>query len=297
MTTVAFVGLGVMGRPMARRLVAAGHRVVAYDRAEEARNAAREDGVETVASAAAAGREAEIAITMLPTGDDVAEALFGARGLLERFAAGGLVIDMSTVQPLETDGIAARLRAAGRRFLDAPVGRSSRHAEEGRLLIMVGGEEADLEEARPLLSRLGDTVVHCGPTGAGARAKIVNNYLSIVGNVVTAEALVLAERCGLDRAAALRVMRGTPAGQGHLGTTYPTKVLAGDLTPGFAIDLALKDLWLALDLAARLRSPLATGAAAKAAYELARSRGRGRQDWTAVLEVLAESHDGTGETR
>ncbi len=288
---IAFVGLGVMGRPMAGRLVAAGHPLRAWDRAAEACAAARAAGIETVTSAAEAGREAAIAITMLPTGEDVAEALFGRDGLLESFAAGGLVIDMSTVLPLETDALAARLRAGGWRFLDAPVGRGSREAAEGRLLIMAGGSEEDLEEARPVLSRLGDTIVHCGPVGSGARAKIVNNYLSIVTNVVTAEALVLAERCGLDREAALAVMRGTPAGRGHLGTTYPAKVLAGDVTPGFAVDLAHKDLRLALELAARLRCPLATGAAAEAAYTLARARGRGREDWTAILEVLAEAPD------
>ncbi len=297
MPTMAFIGLGVMGLPMARRLVAAGYRVVGHDRAEAAREAARAGGIEIAADAAEAGREATIAITMLPTGDDVREALFGAGGLLESFAPGGLVIDMSTVQPLETDELASRLEAGGWRFLDAPVGRSSQHAEEGRLLIMVGGTAADLERARPVLAVLGDTIVHCGPAGSGARAKIVNNYLSIVSNVVTAEALVLADRCGLDREAALEVMRGTPAGRGHLGTTYPAKVLAGDVTPGFAVDLAHKDLWLALELAARLRCPLATGVAAEAAYDLARARGRGREDWTTVLNVLAEAHDAGARRR
>ncbi len=288
MTSIAFVGLGVMGLPMAGRLADAGHRVVAHDRAEQAMAAARDRGLETAASTAEAARNADILITMLPTGGDVAEALFGRHGALETLPAGALVIDMSTVQPLETDETAARLREGGWRFLDAPVGRSSQHAREGRLLIMAGGGEEDLEKARPVLSCLGDTIIHCGPVGSGARAKIVNNYLSIVGNVVTAETLLLAERCGLDREAALAVMRGTPAGQGHLDTTYPAKVLAGDVAPGFAVDLAHKDLWLALELAARLRSPLATGVAAKAAYELARAQGRGREDWTTILNALAE---------
>jgi 4-hydroxybutyrate dehydrogenase/sulfolactaldehyde 3-reductase len=110
--------------------------------------------------------------------------------------------------------------------------------------------------------------------------------MSIVCNVATAGSLVLAERSGLDREVAIAVMRGTTAGQGHLNTTYPAKVLAGDTTPGFMIDLAHKDLWLALELAARLRAPPTLGAAAKGAYDVARAKGRGREDWTAMLEVL-----------
>jgi 4-hydroxybutyrate dehydrogenase/sulfolactaldehyde 3-reductase len=136
-----------------------------------------------------------------------------------------VLIDMSTILPVVTDEIAERLAATGRRLVDAPVGRTSRHAEEGKLLIMAGGDAADVEAVRPILDCMGDTIIHCGPTGSGARVKLINNYMSIACNVVTAEALTLAERSGVDRDLAIEVMMGTTAGQGHLATTYPGKVL------------------------------------------------------------------------
>ena len=152
------------------------------------------------------------------------------------------------------------------RMIDAPVGRQQQHAVEGKLLIMVGGETADLERARPVLERMGDTIIHCGPVGAGSRMKIVNNFMSITLNATTAEALTLAEASGLDVELARRVMLGTVAGTGHMGTTYPAKVLKADLTPGFMVDLALKDLRLALELGESLQLPLSTGQTAEKAY-------------------------------
>ena len=111
----------------------------------------------------------------------------------------------------------------------APVGRTSREAEDGTLLIMVGGDSSDVQRARPVLECMGDTIIHCGPRGAGIRTKLVNNYLSIVSNVVVAEALSIAEAAGLDRDTVIEVLMGTTAGRGHLGTTYPAKVLVDDL--------------------------------------------------------------------
>ena len=280
---IGFVGLGVMGAPMARNLVMGGHEVWGFDLSPEA---LRASGNRPARSAAEAAQGAEAVITMLPKGAHVKEALLGEEGALSTLPEGGLVIDMSTVQPLETDEIAAEVQARGYRFVDAPVGRTSRHAEEGKLLIMVGAEVADLEEARPLLSLMGDTIIHCGRPGSGSRAKIVNNYMSIVSNVVVAESLVLAERAGLGREIAIEVCRGTTAGQGHLNTTYPAKVLHGDTTPGFMVDLARKDLLIALELAARVGATTTTGAAAKPIYDLAQAQGRGRDDWTALLEVM-----------
>jgi 4-hydroxybutyrate dehydrogenase / sulfolactaldehyde 3-reductase len=149
---------------------------------------------------------------------------------------------------------------------------SSQHAVEGKLLIMVGGTEADLKRSRPVLEQLGDTIVHCGPVGTGARMKIVNNFMSVTLNATTAEALTLAEASGLDPELVRKVMLGTVAGQGHMATTYPAKVLKKDLTPGFMIELADKDLALAIELAGQLGVEVATGAAAKPAYEIAGGR-------------------------
>ena len=286
MSTIGFVGLGVMGAPMARNLVRGGHSVRGYDIDLTVMNGIAADGVVRTGSAAEAAEGAEVVITMLPSGCLVMDAVFGASGVCEGVDRGALVIDMSTVLPMDTDEIGRRLRDHGVAMVDAPVGRSSQHAVDGKLLIMAGGAAGDLERARPVLQLLGDTIVHCGALGMGSRMKIVNNFMAIAMNAVTAEALTLAEASGLERDVVLDVLRSTTAGQGHLNTTYPAKVLKGDTSPGFMIDLALKDLRLALKLAESLNAPVTVGAAAEALYVQAQEHGNGRKDWTVLYSTV-----------
>ena len=288
MSMIGFVGLGVMGAPMARNLVRGGHTVRGYDISVKAMDGIVADGVVCTGSAAEAAEGADVVITMLPAGDLVMDAVFGVSGVCEGVERGALFIDMSTVLPMETDEIGQRLRDHGIAMVDAPVGRSSQHAVDGKLLIMVGGEAGDVERARSVLGLLGDTIIHCGALGMGSRMKIVNNFMAIAMNAVTAETLTLAEASGLERDVVLDVLRGTTAGQGHLNTTYPAKVLKGDTTPGFMIDLAVKDLRLALKLAESLSTPVAVGAAAQALYVEAQEGGNGRKDWT-VLYLTTRS--------
>ena len=283
---VGFIGTGVMGLPMARNLIKGGFDVTAFDLNPDALKTIRQDGGAVADSATEAARGAKTVITMLPNGDHVMEAVFGEKGVIHAMAEGSALIDMSTILPTVTDEIAARLEAKGRRLVDAPVGRTSQHAIDGKLLIMAGGAEDDVEAARPLLSKMGDTIIYCGPSGSGTRMKLINNYMSIASNVVAAEALTLAERSGVDRDLAIKVMMGTTAGQGHLSTTYPAKVLKGDVNPGFMIDLAHKDMGLALDFASHLKVPLPMGATARQGYTSAQVQGRGRDDWTAMLETV-----------
>ena len=282
MSIVGFIGVGTMGAPMARNVARGGHRVRAFDLDLAAVDGLADAGIERASSAADAARDVDILITMLPNSSHVEQAAFGADGFAAVLPRGALYIDMSTIAPATTDAIAARMAEAGIAMVDAPVGRQQSHAVAGKLLIMAGGAAEHVERARAILSLMGDTIIHCGAVGTGSRMKIVNNYMSIALNSLAAEALVLAERSGLDPDLARQVMLGTVAGQGHFGTTYPAKVLRGDLAPGFMIDLAMKDLRLALDLAESLNAPAETGTAAQTAYESARSAGRGREDWTAV---------------
>jgi 4-hydroxybutyrate dehydrogenase/sulfolactaldehyde 3-reductase len=284
-TKIGFVGLGTMGAPMACNLLRGGFQLRVHDLNPDAVARLEAEGAKPCVSAAEAAREADAVITMLPNGEHVEAALLGEGGALAGASPGALVIDMSTILPLVTDRIASCLVAKGFGFVDAPVGRSSQHSVEGKLLIMVGGEENDVRRARPILEKLGDTVVHCGPAGAGSRMKIVNNFMSITLNVTTAEALTPAEASGQDPELARQVMLGTVAGQGHMGTTYPAKVLKSDLSRGFMIDLAAKDLGLALRFAAELGIGLETRAAAKIAYHAAQGQGRGRQDWTSLYQL------------
>ena len=286
MNRIGFIGVGVMGMPMALNLIERGHRVRAFDIAPGALAAIGRKGAETATSPRDAAEGADFVITMLPTGKVVGYAVFGPDGAAESLGEDSLLIDMSTGLPSHFDALADRLNSQGRRAIDAPVGRTSKEAEEGTLLIMVGGETEDVERARPVLACMGDTVIHCGPPGAGVRTKLVNNYLSIVSNVVVAEALALAEGAGLDRDTAIEVLLGTTAGRGHLATTYPSQVLSGNLDPGFMVDLARKDLGLALEMGAENDSPTVMGAAAVPVYEAAQLQGLGRRDWTAIYHLV-----------
>ena len=286
MSKVGFVGVGVMGMPMALNLMAGGHRVRAFDIVPDALAAVGRKGAEVATSPGDAAAGADFVVTMLPTGKHVAEAVFGTDGIAESLGDGSLLIDMSTGLPGDFDDLAERLGSQGKRAMDAPVGRTSREAEQGTLLIMVGGDTEDVERAHPVLECMGDTIIYCGPAGAGIRTKLVNNYLSIVSNVVVAEALALAEGAGLDRDTVIEVLMGTTAGRGHLGTTYPAKALAGDLDPGFMVDLALKDLGLALEMSAAADSPAVMGAAALPVYDEAHHKGLGRRDWTAIYNMV-----------
>ena len=287
MSRVGFIGVGVMGMPMALNLIEKGHRVKAFDISPAALEAIGRKGAETAASPRDAAEGADFVITMLPTGKVVAYAVFGPEGAAESLGDDSLLIEMSTGLPSHFDMLAERLTSQGKRAIDAPVGRTSREAETGTLLIMVGGETEDVERARPVLECMGDTIIHCGATGSGIRTKLVNNYLSIVSNVVVAEALALAESAGLDRDTAIDALMGTTAGRGHLGTTYPVQVLAGNLDPGFMVDLARKDLGLALEMGRDNDSPTVMGAAALPVYDDAQLHGLGGQDWTAVYNLVA----------
>jgi 4-hydroxybutyrate dehydrogenase / sulfolactaldehyde 3-reductase len=287
-TTIGFVGLGTMGLPMASNLARGGFAVRGHDLSPQAGEALAEAGGTAVSSAAEAARGATFVITMLPTASHIEAALFDAGGVVEAIEKGAVVINMSTILPEETDRIGARLAERGIAMIDAPVGRSALEAARGALLILASGEKASLEAAAPLFDVMGNQTIDCGALGNGSRVKVINNFMGVSLNALTAEALTLAEASGLDIRLALEVMRGTIAGIGHMRVTYPNKVLKGDLAAGFPVDLAHKDLGLAMQLAARVNAPTFMGGAAAQLYSIVRSEGRGRQDYTAVYPVLRE---------
>ena len=288
MSTVAFIGLGIMGEPMARNLLKGGHIVRAFDVRTDAMADIAKEGAVSADSPADAVAGAEYIFTMLPSGKEVNQAVFGENGFAQSMTENSLFIDTSTILPADTDEISAKLAAKGLKMMDAPVGRLAQNAIEGTLLFMVGGLESDLENVRPLLNLLGDEIVHCGAVGMGSRMKIVNNYQSTALNILTAETLTLAKASGLDVNLAVEVMRETTAGRGHMNATYPNQVLSGNIEPGFMIDLAHKDLGLALETTAALRAPAFLGAAARQAYSIAQSNGQGRKDWTSVYLTLQQ---------
>lgn len=186
---------------------------------------------------------------MLPNGDIVRQVLLGEKGVCETVSSDALVIDMSTIHPLQTDALIRELQEKGINMMDAPVGRTSVNAIDGTLLILAGGTDEQIARARPILMCMGNELVEAGGPGMGIRVKLINNYMSIALNALSSEAAVLCESLGLNLDVAIKVMSGTAAGKGHFTTTWPGKVLKGDLSPAFMVDLALKDLRIAVDVA------------------------------------------------
>lgn len=289
MSAIAFIGLGQMGAPMASNLLKQGHQLHVYDVNPQAVQALVEKGAASAATPADAARGAEFIITMLPNGDLVRAVLFGENGVCDGLSRDALVIDMSTIHPLQTDKLIAEMVERGFSMMDAPVGRTSDHAIAGTLLLLAGGTSQQVEHATPVLMAMGNELIEAGGPGMGIRVKLINNYMSIALNALSSEAAVLCEALGLAFDVALKVMSGTPAGKGHFTTSWPNKVLKGDLSPAFMIDLAHKDLGIALDVANQLHVPMPLGAASREVYNQARAAGRGREDWTAILEQVRAS--------
>ena len=290
MTKIAFVGLGTMGLAMAKNLIKAGHSVVGFDPSGTAMNNHVLNGGQAAESPAEAAKGAEVVITMLPNGGIVRHAIFDKGGIIEGMQDSAILIDMSTIHPSETDNIRKDLAAKNIAMVDAPVGRTSVEAALGTSLFMVGAEKDDLETARPILECMGDTIIDCGGPGTGSRMKIVNNLMTTSLNVLTAQVLTFSDATGLDRDLAVSVMNGTAAGRGHMSTTYPAKVLKGDLSPAFMIDLAKKDLDIALALSKELGVSLSLPTQAETVYADAQKAGRGAQDWTAIYDMLHRNH-------
>jgi 4-hydroxybutyrate dehydrogenase/sulfolactaldehyde 3-reductase len=225
---------------------------------------------------------------MLPTTAVVSDVIAGADGVLAHARPGATLVDMSTIDPLATDRLAAAAAEKRVSFADAPVGRLASHAERGESLFMVGAAGDVFARIKPLLDMMGTTVHHCGDVGSGMRTKLVNNYLAIISCQLNAEAVALSQRFGLTLEKTLDVIHGTTATNGQLKIAWPAKVLKGDITPGFTIDLAHKDLTLIIDAANAVKVPVPVAAAAREAFSAARSRGKGGQDVSSIVDVLCD---------
>lgn len=284
MANIGFIGLGQMGSPMAKNLIKKGHQVVVYDINKQAVNELTSVGAIAADSPANAAKNNEFIITMLPNGKLVEQVIFAENGIKETISSNALLIDMSTIHPLESDSIRNRLAAINIEFMDVPVGRTSTNAIDGTLLILAGGSQSQIDRASEILLCMGSEIINTGGPGRGIRVKLINNFMSIALNALSAEAATLCDALELPFDVAMQVMSGTPASKGHFTTTWPNKVLKGDLTPAFMIDLAHKDLGIALDVANQLHVPLPMGAASREVYSQARAMGRGKQDWTAILQ-------------
>lgn len=288
MSSIAFIGLGQMGSPMAKNLIKKGHKLTVYDINSKSVEELSQIGAKPALSPSDAAKNNEFIITMLPNGKLVEKVIFGDDGALLSLTENSLFIDMSTIHPLESDSIRQKLQNQNIQFMDAPVGRTSADAITGKLLILAGGTPEQVERASDILLCMGSEIINTGGPGRGIRVKLINNFMSIVLNTLSAETAVLCEALDLPLDIAFKVMSGTAAGKGHFTTTWANKVLKGDITPSFMIDLAHKDLGLALDVANQLHVPIPLGAASREVYSQARAHGRGRQDWSAILQHVRD---------
>lgn len=286
MTTVGFVGLGIMGGPMAANLVRAGYDVTGFNRSPAKVERLVDAGGRAAGSVAEAVRGAEIVVTMLPDSPDVEAVLLGEEGVFAHAEPGTLVIDCSSIRPDTTRALDEAARTRGLRLLDAPVSGGEPKAIDGTLSIMVGGAAEDVEAGRALLEVLGSTVVHVGPAGAGQTVKIANQ-LVVAGNIgLLAEALVFLETHGVDTEAGLRVLGGGLAGSAVLDAKG-AKMREREFTPGFRMELHHKDLGN-LEAAARsagVSVPL--GALVSQLVAAAIAGGDGELDHSALFRQLA----------
>jgi len=292
---IGFIGTGAMGRPMLANLVKKGHTVSAYDVAEPALDGAVRAGAARAASTAAAARDAELVITMLPSSSHAESAYLGAGGVLESVARGRLCVDMSTIDPSVSRRIADAVTARGARFLDAPVSGGVPRAEDGTLAIMVGGDARDFEEARPVLAAMGANIIHVGPVGSGEVAKLCNNLIAGVAAVAVSEAFRIAEGFGVDPKVLTDVISKSSGNTWVMEHMHPVPGLVGkapssrDYAPGFTTDLMAKDLGLAVNAARELRVPVVVAPAAQQVLRLASSHGLGRKDFSSVYMFLRAS--------
>ena len=292
MTTIAFIGLGIMGGPMAGHLVAAGHDVVGHNLSRPAVDRLAARGGRAAECTADAVREADVVITMVPDSPDVENVALGEDGIYANAKPGTLHIDCSTIRPDVARRVAAAGAERGVRVVDAPVSGGEAAAKEATLSIMVGGEPDDVAAARPYLETVGRTVVHVGPAGAGQTVKAANQ-LVVAGNIqLVAEALVFLEAHGVDTEAATRVLAG-----GLAGSTVLDRKAAGmrarEFAPGFRIDLHHKDLGIVTAAAREAGVTIPLGAHVAQLVGALRAQGHGGLDHSALL-LGVEQLSGTG---
>jgi 3-hydroxyisobutyrate dehydrogenase len=291
MTRIGFVGLGNMGGPMARNLAAAGHQVKVFDLVPEL--AAGVAGAHPQSSAAACAQDVDVFVSMLPAGRHVEALYLGSDGVVAGAAPGTLLMDCSTIDPATARRVADAARQRGLEMLDAPVSGGTAGAEAGTLTFIVGGPDAAVARARPLLEAMGRTVFHAGDNGAGQIAKICNNMLLAVLMAGTAEALALGVNNGLDPGTLSEIMQQSSGGNWTLNVYNPFPGVMDGVPAsrgyqgGFLVDLMNKDLGLAMETAEASGSSIPMGALAKNLYRLhQRVNDSGRLDFSSIQRLF-----------
>ncbi len=286
--TIGFVGLGVMGGPMASNLMKAGHSLVVFDVATDAVDKAAGEGAKAAGSAREVAEQSDVVITMLPDSTVVEAAMYGDDGVLAGLSDGKLLIDMSSIHPQVSIALEVAARGRGVAALDAPVSGGDVGAQQGTLSIMVGGDEAAFERARPYFEVLGKTIVHVGGPGAGQVVKACNQVVVALTIQAVSEALVLGSKAGVAPEKILDVLGGGLAGN-KVMEVKREKMLTHSFDPGFRIELHHKDLGIALAAGREYGVTLPVTAIVDQMLQELRMRGRGDRDHSALLTLIEDS--------
>ena len=283
-----FIGLGTMGAPMARNILAKGHELVVFDVVPQSMSSVALAGARAAASPRDVAQRADFIITMLPDSPDVERVAAGPDGILAGIRAGSVYIDMSTIDPATTRRIGAQVRAKGAEMIDSPVGKTADAAVAGTLTLMVGGDAAVIARCRPLLDCMGTDFFHCGELGAGQTMKLLNNLLAQALGAASTEALVAGVKAGLTLDTMLRVLRTTMAWNNQLAIAMPKRSLVGNFEPGFMMKLAHKDCRLALQMVDSLGVDAPVGRATLASLDEGIRHGLQDMDVGAMLKMREE---------
>lgn len=282
---VGFVGLGIMGAPMAANLLKAGFHVTVWNRTPARMDPLLERGAARAGSPAEVAAASEVTISCVTSSPDVEAIALGPGGIAEGAAPGSTYIDCSTIAPQTARAVAAGLASRGIAMLDAPVSGGDVGARAGTLAIMVGGDPAVFERCLPVLRAMGKTIVHAGPAGAGQVVKLCNQVAGGLNLLAMAEAISLARGAGVDPAKMLEVVSAGAAGSWMLSNLGP-RAIRGDYAPGFMVDLMQKDLHLVLDEAARGHTPLPGTALVSQLFQVIQAQGRGAEGTQSIVDAL-----------
>lgn len=284
---LGFIGLGIMGKPMAKNLLNAGYSLLVHNRSRPAVDELLAVGAAAAGSPREVAEGSDIVITMLPDSPDVEQVALGPGGLIEGARPGLIHVDMSTIAPVVAVRVAEALSAKGVLCLDAPVSGGDVGAQQGTLSIMAGGDEATFERVRPIFDLLGKSAVLCGPNGAGQTVKACNQVLVAVTIAGVSEALTLGARAGVDPAKIVQVLSGGLARCGVL-ENRGRRMVQGDFEPGFRIRLHYKDLKIIRQTSADYGVPLPVAAAVHELFAVAMAQGRGELDHSGLLTVIED---------
>lgn len=285
---IGFIGLGVMGKPMAKNLLKAGYSLCVYDIVQEPVKELVGAGAKAARSAREVGEKSDIVITIVPSSKEVKEVYLNEDGVLAGIKAGRIMIDMSTIDPIVSQEVAAAAKKKNVEMLDGPVSGGQGGAIEGTLTIMVGGKEEIFEQCKDILAAMGKNIYYCGPVGSGEISKIVNNMVLAICMQATCEGMILGTKAGVQPKTLFEIISKSSGQNWALNTYMPKKAFKGDFEPGFMADLMYKDLDLAQDLASAYKVPILFGAEVRQIFEMARVTGKGRKDFSAILTTLEE---------